>query len=413
MDQQVDKNFRFNYIMNVFDGGFFGMGVGFASFASVIPLFFSTMTDSAILIGLIPAIHNIGWQLPQLVMANRISRLQHYKPLTLFLTIQERLPYLGLGILAYFLGRIGDQTGLFIGFLLLIWQGLGAGLTANPWLNLIGRVIPGIYRATFFGVQSAASNLLASISAIAAGYMLARFPEPLNFAACFASASVCMVVSWFFIAQTREPYRSVEEIPQLEQPFWQNVLSILRRDVNFRWFLVSRWLSQFGMMAGAFYTVYAVRYLGMSKMTTGILTSVLLVTQVLANPVLGWIADRWSRKQVLALGLLANGLSGLLAFLAPSLNWFYPVIILFGIGNTAYWTIGMALSMEFGTEAERPTYIGMSSTLVAPATIAAPLVGGLLADTAGYQIAFFVSAVAALGTFWLLLKAVHDPQPVC
>jgi hypothetical protein len=28
------------------------------------PLFVSTFTDSAILIGLVPAIHNMGWQLP-------------------------------------------------------------------------------------------------------------------------------------------------------------------------------------------------------------------------------------------------------------------------------------------------------------------------------------------------------------
>ena len=37
----------------------------------------------------------------------------------------------------------------------------------------------------------------------------------------------------------------------------------------------------------------------------------------------------------------------------------------------------------FGSEAERPVYIGLSNTLIAPATILAPVLGGLIADLAG------------------------------
>jgi hypothetical protein len=46
-----------------------------------------------------------------------------------------------------------------------------------------------------------------------------------------------------------------------------------RRDANFRWFLAARMLSQVAVMAYAFYTVYAVRSLGMSEVTVGVMTS--------------------------------------------------------------------------------------------------------------------------------------------
>jgi hypothetical protein len=42
METEIRKNMRFNYIVNVFDGAFFGFGIGFASFSTVIPLFVST-----------------------------------------------------------------------------------------------------------------------------------------------------------------------------------------------------------------------------------------------------------------------------------------------------------------------------------------------------------------------------------
>src|SRR4030065_2648080 len=93
---QRDKHFPFNFLFNVIEGGAFGFALGFASFTTIIPLFVSSLTDSAILIGLIPAIHVLGWQLPQLFTARSVSQRKHYKSMVLFLTVQERLPYLAI-----------------------------------------------------------------------------------------------------------------------------------------------------------------------------------------------------------------------------------------------------------------------------------------------------------------------------
>jgi len=65
VEAYLQKHLRFNFTVGMFDGGFFGLGVGFASFAAIIPLFVSQLTHSALLIGLVPAIHNVCWQLPQ------------------------------------------------------------------------------------------------------------------------------------------------------------------------------------------------------------------------------------------------------------------------------------------------------------------------------------------------------------
>src|SRR5687767_13186833 len=124
------------------DGGFFGFALGFGSFIAVIPLFVTQLTDSAILIGLIPAIHNFGWLFPQLLTAGWVSRVRRYKPLVLLLTIHERLPYLGLAAVAWFVGSLNPNLAVILVFILLSWQGLGGGLAANPWTNLVTKVIP-------------------------------------------------------------------------------------------------------------------------------------------------------------------------------------------------------------------------------------------------------------------------------
>src|SRR5512138_3535818 len=129
----IRKHLRYNVIVNLLDGGFFGLGVGFGSFSTVLPLFVASMTTSATLIGLVPAIHGTGWLLPQLFTANHTSRLRRYKRTVLLNTIHERVPFLGFAIVALLLPKIGLEVGLGLAFLLLIWQGLGGGFTANPW----------------------------------------------------------------------------------------------------------------------------------------------------------------------------------------------------------------------------------------------------------------------------------------
>lgn len=400
---------KHNYIANIGDGAFFGFGVGFASYTTVIPLFISTLTSSAALIGLVPAIHNVGWQLPQLLTASQISKMERVKPFVMFMTIQERVPILGLALVGMLLPHLGITTALIISFLLLIWQGLGAGFTANAWQIMISKIIPGNIRATFYGFQAAASNLLSSLGAFLSGLLLSKIAPPYDFASCFLIASGLYAVSWFFLNQTHEQKRPIESQAMPPTPIWKHTRAILQNDRSFRNYLVSRFISQFGMMSYAFITVFAVSRLGMTTVQAGIMTSILLITQVAANPLLGRLADKWSRKSVLILGCVCSAASSLLAITFREFDSFSTVFILAGIANACYWTVGLTISLEFGTEEQRPVYVGMSNTLVAPATILAPLLGGILADLFGYPIMFIVSAIFAGISVIILAIMVRDP----
>jgi MFS family permease len=403
MENEIHKHLRHNLIVNLLDGSFFGFGIGFASFITIIPLFVATMTDSALLIGLIPAIHNAGWQLPQLFTARWVARQSRIKPLVLSTTIQERLPFLGLAVIAWLTPLIGVPAALGLTFVMLVWQGLGAGLTANPWQSMIGKIIPSDRRSTFIGSQAAGANLLASLAAILAGVILQKFASPQDFALNFLLCSLAMVISYYFLALTREPAQPPdnETVLTTQAQFWSSVRAILHRDESFRWFLAARMISQLAVMGAAFYSVYAVRRHGAGELEVGGMTSTLLGTAIIANVTMGWIGDRWSRKGVMEIGLGAAALGALLAWWAPSAAWFYLVFALTAVGNVAIWTIGISMSMDYGTEAERPTYIGMANTLIAPANILAPFLGGWLAQIGGYPAAFLASALGGLASIVL------------
>lgn len=411
IEAYVRKHLRFNFTVGLLDGGAFGLGMGFGSFAAIIPLFVHHLTDSALLIGLVPAIHNMGWQLPQLLTAGWISGVRRFKPLTLAMTVHERLPFLGLALLAVVLPGSSRSLVLGLTFLMLVWQGFGAGLAANPWTNMCSKVIPQELHGTFFGTQSAAFNGLAGISALAAGAILASIETPLNFALCFALTFTFMALSFFFLSLTRETDSPGAETLRTAAVL-QKGLEVVRRDPNFRAFLGVRILSQFAGMGFAFYVIYAVRHFGMSDASSAALVAVLLIGQVVLGPLMGRIGDRWSHRGIMSIGAIGAALSAALAWLAPSASWFYLIFLLEAVAIVAIWTIPLALSVSFAeNEADRPLYVGLSNTLPAPAAILAPAIGGWIADAAGFDTMFFLSALAGIAMALALWFLVRDPRP--
>jgi MFS family permease len=412
MQNELKKNLVFNYAVNVADGGFFGLAMGFASFSTVIPLFVSSLTDSAILIGLIATMHSLGWQLPQLLIARYVSRQTRFKPLVMWFTIHERLPFLGLALVALVLPKVGPVVALWLVFLMLAWQGIGGGVTANPWQIMINKVFPSDYIATFFGIQGAAANLLASGGAIAAGYILDRVPYPFNYSYVFLIACVFMVVSYIALGLTREPVHTPPPLVENQPHLFHATLEILKRDRNFSWLIVGRMACQFGVMGSSFYAVHVVKNLGATEITAGTLASVLMIASFVMNIVLGRLADRWSKRNVLVIAAIAMVLANAIACFGPTIGWFYLVNILISIANTGLWTIMMAITLQFGTDEERPLYVGMATTLITPATAVAPFLGGLLANQFGYPISFAVSAVFGFAAIFVFLFMVKDPRPV-
>ncbi|MEP7290604.1 MAG: MFS transporter [Chloroflexota bacterium] len=406
------KNVRFNFAINMGEAGFFGMGMGFASYVTVIPLFVASLTDSAVLIGLISAMRLVGWQLPQLITANRVAGMKRYKPLVMLMTLNERLPLFVLALIAIALPTIGREAALILTFIFVSWQALGAGLTATPWISMTAKIIPATLRGRFYGTLGSSSNLLSSIGAVTAGIILTAGSEtPESFALCFLLAGLVMLISFGFLSLNREETATVEnQASRSKGEFWRGLGSILRRDANFRRFLMARTLAQVTGIGTAFFTIYAVRNFGMDAGTAGLMTGVLLIAQVIGSPLVGYLGDRFSHRLLYAVGALMAGAAAALAAFAPSLEWFYVVFALAGFANAGFQTTMYVLSSEFGSAAERPFYIGLGNTVVAPATLLAPIIGGILADSSGYQTTFGVAAVFAVLTIAMMVFGVREPR---
>ena len=66
--------------------------------------------------------------------------------------------------------------------------------------------------------------------------------------------------------------------------------------------------------------------------------------------------------------------------------------------------------MEFSSETDRPTYIGMSKTLTGPFLLIAPVLGGVLVQLWGYPTMFMTALIISMVAFVVIKFFVVEPR---
>ncbi len=411
IEQQVERDYRWNFTVNALDGTSFWFGMSFISATIILPLYATHFTTNPILIGLIPLFSTSGYLLPQLFTANAVERapIKKFFPVTIGFFL-ERLPIILLAPAAYFLA-IGHPAMALAAFLLLYaWHTFGAGAIVVGWQDMIAKIIPMEKRGRFFGITNFMGNGAGVLGAIAVPFILEKFTFPLGYVISFAIAAALIFLSWVFLSLAREP--AVENTkPTVSQlDYFRSLPAILQTDHNFRLYLFSQIIFSLSGMATGFLTVYAVETWKMPDAQASGFTIALQVGLTLANLFFGFLADRKGHKLSLEISMILSVLLLVLAIAAPDPWWFFPIFFLRGAANAGTFISGISIVYEFTGAENRPTYIGLANTLPGVAAAIAPLLGGWLAATVSYPAMFTLAAVIGVLSWIMLRFMVREPR---
>lgn len=404
----VILNYRHNFIVNILDITFFFLGYAFISTSTILPLFVSRLSDNKLWIGLIGMISATGFYLPQLFTANWVQRSPIKRDIVVkvgFFT--ERSPVF-LFPIAALTALYSPALSLGLFFVFFAWHNFGAGSTAVAWQDMVAKVFPTDRRGLFMGLGSFGGTATGVVGALIAARLLDQFAFPYGYAISFALAGVCIFISWLFLRMTREMPSEKPKVHTSEKEYFRKLPAILKRDRNFRWFLVCQLILSLGGMAWGFLAVFAVDRWGLSDGYVGTFNTALLIGQSIGNLLFGYLGDRKGYWFVIISGALVAVVTLILPLFVTSPVWFYLVFGLRGLSLGAGF-MTLLIVMEFCEPEIRPTYIGIASTTLGFAGIFAPMIGGLLAQQVGYQPLFIVSAV--LTTCGLLLFALMVREP--
>lgn len=405
------RNVRWNFSVNLLDITLITTGLSLVSRETVLPVLVRQLTDSTVAVGLIPAVHAMGFYLPQLLAANFSEQLRYKKPFVMWLGgVGERVPYLLMALAIGWLAEPAPQLTLVLFFVLLTTTAFSAGIATPAWYDMIAKAIPVNRRGLWSGLGHGLGALMGVIGAFFVGRILEAHPFPNNFARLFGLAFAAMVISWIGLALNREAPSTSTKEPLSITRYMRQLPTVLRRDPNYARFLLSRTTVQLGAMGMGFFMVYGTDRFGLDGAYVGLLTGVLVGSKALMNLAWGVVGDRAGHKGVLAAAAFTMSGAALLALLTQQPVGLVAVFALLGAYLAADEVSALNIILEFCEPADRPTYIGLTNTLLAPILIAAPLIGGLIAGRFGYPTLFGTALSIALCGGLLLTWWVREPR---
>jgi Na+/melibiose symporter-like transporter len=277
--------------------------------------------------------------------------------------------------------------------------------------------LPGQERGRLIGFAQIGSGILSVGAGIAVRWILEApaVPFPNNYAYLFLLADLCFFLSLGGFYLIREPAETSVGTRQRWKEYLPSLLRILRDDSAFRQVNVVRLLIGFAAMAAPFFVVFALRNAGLPESDVGIFTAMQTLGGTAAGLLFGWMADSFGPHRVIrAMGgvyifapLLALGSNLWMGNAQIVTICFAALFFLLGMGDGAIMLGFINYVLEIAPPEQRPAYIGLTNTLMG-ITIAYPLIGGWLAEWAGYNAVF---ALALLGILAGCVAGWRLPDP--
>ena len=175
---------------------------------------------------------------------------------------------------------------------------------------------------------------------------------------------------------------------------------VLRQNPGFRRYLIGQAFVIFGGMGVALYVVNTRMRFGVSDVFAVSLTLAALVSQSVGVPVLGWLGDKLGHTWLSRLSALLCAAGAVLVLVSRSEVWLYPAFVLTTWADSGSRISRYVVAMEFGVRQRLPTFVALSTTVLAAPVLLAPVVGGWVAQLAGYPVAFAGGAVLSSSAGW-------------
>lgn len=146
----------------------------------------------------------------------------------------------------------------------------------------------------------------------------------------------------------------------------------------------------------AFFPIYAVTVAGLNEFQAGLLWGAQVLVTILSKPLMGRLSDRYGRKPVIVVGMLACAFSFAAIPLLSQFELLLLASLLFGLGEAFVTSSSAALVADLCKERHFGTAMGTFGTIFDVGHALGPIVAGVLIAHWGYAPAFSSLSVLLL-----------------
>jgi MFS family permease len=404
----VPEQYRSNFIHFYFDIGWFGLLAGSA--ANFLGVYLTRLGATSLQIGLLSASGALVSLLLAIPAAHWLERQPIHKAV-FWTSIWQRTFYLLWIPLPWLFGAQG-QVWAMIAFAFLMAipaTALGVGFNA-----MFATAIPPEWRASVMGIRNVVLSVTFMASSLGSGYLLDHVPSPAGYQIVFAIGALGALMSSLHLYFIKPVGISPIDIPE-SKPAPDKTASH-RRD----WRTAIRadvWKTPFGAilvvmllftlaqnLALPLFPIYFIRHLHLSDADIGIGTAIFYLIHLIGSTQLARLTRKIGNHKITAFGSMAMCI--------------YPIILGFTTVRISYFFLqtisGAVWSMVGGAQAnyllenipanDRPAYLAWYSIVANATILTGSLLGPVLSNWMGINLALIIFGVLRLLGGWAILK---------
>lgn len=381
---------------------------GFVDPGTVIPVLLSRLTTSNALIGFASAMSDMGWLLPQILVAPWASR--HPRQMWLYRRA-AMVRAVGLFAVAALAIPLAQHPAAMLAVFFIGYgsYSIAAGAGAVAFMEVVGRTVPREQLTPLWAQRLFWGGILSAIGAIGVRQVLELESHGLRFAILFGGALVFAASGWVMFTRIREPAHAPGAGGASPLGLLREGIELLKTDTVFRRLLVARSVLNVWFAASPFMVLFAVNDLGGQLRAAGTFLIARIAGFVLGNLVWQPLARHHGNRAIMMTGTV---LAGTLALLAAAIALASPwklawisahaavialeVLAFFGGVVHSALSVGYAsLSIELAPPGRRQAFVSLLNTFVGP-TMLLPMLGGALLDMTNPPLLFALCGVLAL-----------------
>ncbi len=159
-----------------------------------------------------------------------------------------------------------------------------------------------------------------------------------------------------------------------------------------------------------FFALYVTDRFSVGMTEVGTLLALFAIAGMVGSTVGGALTDHFGRKRLILFGLVSSALTTLSFIAIPSIQLFYPVIVVAGLFSNFGGPAQGAMVADLLPEEKRSEGFGMWRVAANLGWLTGPIVGGLLADY-NILLIFVLDAVVSVAAAFIVLRAIPETLP--
>jgi MFS family permease len=394
--ESLNPDQRYNFISCLTDSAGWTFGMAFFSTSTIVPAFLSKLGAGNILIGILPAVITLGYAVPGVFVAGRISRLPRARAWLFPVAILERIPLLLMGLAAIF---ISAHPGLLWTFLLLYTvHAVILGVNQPAYWVMIAKSIPELWRGRLFGFAGLTGGVCGfAVLPIARRFLSTSGHELIRgFASCFLVGSVIEFMTVMPLAFVREPLTATSSESVYDSVGKDYFKGIWGSSAGFRKFIWAQALFSVWLIAAPFYLLDGIKRLHVAGPEIGLYTAIGAMVAAFGSSLCGLLSDRRGNRVVLFIASIIGCAASLYALVVSSPSLLTVVFAFSSFASAGAGLAGYNITMEFApTDQEIPHYTAFYNLTMAPIRALALVAGGIISQTFNFAPLFWISAIAA------------------